>query len=249
MTGRDLLDELEAQESRLVFDRFDDDTAWELGSALRKKASARGLPIAISVRRNGRLLFFAALPGSSADNEAWLARKCAVVDRYGHSSLRVGEQFRVDGKSFDEAPGSIRRRSRPTVARSRSWCAAPDASGRSPSPGCRSSRTTSWSWTRSRTCWNTRADGSTGGLCPRAGSAGVTGFRPRSGCVNTSARGDGDGRPDRRSVPLSGVRSSDMAGSGRLDRRVSAPPGNNPPVEPTDRQWSPCSCPRTAPEG
>ena len=103
MTGRDLLDELEAQESRLVFDRFDDDTAWELGSALREKASAGGLPIAISVRRNGRLLFFAALPGSSADNEAWLARKCAVVDRYGHSSLRVGEQFRVDGKSFDES--------------------------------------------------------------------------------------------------------------------------------------------------
>jgi len=103
MTGRDLLDELEAQESRLVFDRFDDDTAWELGSALREQASAGGLPIAISVRRNGRLLFFAALPGSSADNEAWLARKCAVVDRYGHSSLRVGEQFRVDGKSFDES--------------------------------------------------------------------------------------------------------------------------------------------------
>jgi len=103
MTGRDLLDELEAQESRLVFDRFDDDTAWALGSALREQASAGGLPIAISVRRNGRLLFFAALPGSSADNEAWLARKCAVVDRYGHSSLRVGEQFRVDGKSFDDA--------------------------------------------------------------------------------------------------------------------------------------------------
>ena len=28
MTGRELLDELEAQETRLVFDRFDEDTAW-----------------------------------------------------------------------------------------------------------------------------------------------------------------------------------------------------------------------------
>jgi uncharacterized protein (UPF0303 family) len=98
-----LLDELEDQESRLVFDRFDDDTAWELGSALRAAGAAEGLPIAISVRRNGRLLFFAALPGSSADNEAWLMRKCAVVDRYGHSSLRVGEQFRADGKTFEES--------------------------------------------------------------------------------------------------------------------------------------------------
>jgi uncharacterized protein (UPF0303 family) len=102
MTGRELLDELEAQESRLVFDRFDENTAWDLGVALREAALAAGLPVAISIRRNGQRLFHAALPGSSADNDGWLARKSAVVDRYGRSSLRVGEQFRVDGGSFDE---------------------------------------------------------------------------------------------------------------------------------------------------
>ncbi len=102
VTGRALLDELEAQEARLVFDRFDEGTAWELGVALREAALAAGLPVAISVRRNGQRLFHAALPGASADNDGWLARKCAVVDRYGRSSLRVGEQFRVDGGSFDE---------------------------------------------------------------------------------------------------------------------------------------------------
>ena len=101
MTGRELLDQLEAQETRLVFDHFDEHTAWELGLALREAALAAGLPVAISVRRNGRRLFHAALPGSSADNDGWLARKCAVVDRYGRSSLRVGEQFRADGGSFD----------------------------------------------------------------------------------------------------------------------------------------------------
>lgn len=102
MRGRELLDELVEQEARLVFDRFDEEAAWSLGVALREAAKTAELPIAISVRRNGRLLFYAAMPGASADNEGWLARKCAVVDRYGHSSLRVGEQFRVDGKSFDE---------------------------------------------------------------------------------------------------------------------------------------------------
>ena len=101
MTGSELLDELAAQESRLVFDRFDDDTAWALGVALREAALAAALPVAISVRRNGQRLFHAALPGSSADNDGWLDRKSAVVDRYGRSSLRVGEQFRVDGGSFD----------------------------------------------------------------------------------------------------------------------------------------------------
>ncbi len=100
MTGRDLLEVLEAQEARLVFDRFDEGTAWALGVALREAAS--GLPVAISIRRNGQRLFHASLPGASADNDGWLERKCAVVDRYGRSSLRVGEQFRVEGKSFDE---------------------------------------------------------------------------------------------------------------------------------------------------
>jgi uncharacterized protein (UPF0303 family) len=101
VTGRALLDELEAQESRLVFEHFDEDTAWELGVALREAALAAALPVAISIRRNGQRLFHSALAGSSADNDGWLERKSAVVDRYGRSSLRVGEQFRVDGGSFD----------------------------------------------------------------------------------------------------------------------------------------------------
>jgi len=101
MSGRELLDELEAQESRLVFASFSDADAWALGTALRDAALAADLPVAISIRRNGQRLFHTALPGASADNDGWLDRKCAVVDRYGQSSLRVGEQFRVDGKAFD----------------------------------------------------------------------------------------------------------------------------------------------------
>jgi uncharacterized protein (UPF0303 family) len=85
-----------------VFDRFDEQTAWDVGIALREAGLAAGLPIAISIRRNGQELFHAALPGASADNDGWLARKSAVVDRYGRSSLRVGEEFRVNGGSFDE---------------------------------------------------------------------------------------------------------------------------------------------------
>jgi len=101
VTGTELLDELVAQESRLVFESFDEQTAWALGVALREAAFAASLPVAISIRRNGQRLFHAALPGASADNDGWLERKSAVVDRYGRSSLRVGEQFRVDGGSFE----------------------------------------------------------------------------------------------------------------------------------------------------
>jgi uncharacterized protein (UPF0303 family) len=93
----DLLDE----ERRLVFDHFDLHTAWELGSLLRAEAARAELPVAISIRRNGQCQFHAALPGSSADNDGWLLRKAAVVERYGHSSYYVGCTFRADGGDFD----------------------------------------------------------------------------------------------------------------------------------------------------
>ena len=46
------------------------------------------------MRRNGQLLFHAALPGTAADHDAWLARKARVADRFGMSSLHVGERAR-----------------------------------------------------------------------------------------------------------------------------------------------------------
>lgn len=101
MTDHTLLDELESQERDLLLDAFDEADAWELGSALRSAALADRLPVAICVRRGAQRLFHAALPGASADNDGWLDRKCAVVERYGRSSLRVGEQFRVSGKTFE----------------------------------------------------------------------------------------------------------------------------------------------------
>ena len=125
----------------------------DLGVALRDAGLVAGLPIAISIRRNGQELFHAALPGASADNDGWLARKSAVVDRYGRSSLRVGEEFRVRGESFDED-------SRLDVADFAahggafpSSCAGPAASARSRSPGCPSWRTTGSSSRRLKPCW------------------------------------------------------------------------------------------------
>jgi uncharacterized protein (UPF0303 family) len=90
-----------AEEARLVFDHFDHHMAWDLGSAMRAQGVADGLPIVISIRRNGQRLFHTALPGSSADNDFWIDRKAAVVDRYGHSSYYVGCLHRAKGGDFD----------------------------------------------------------------------------------------------------------------------------------------------------
>ena len=93
--------ELLEQEGRLTFTRFDNETALALGEHLLAAARARALPVTISVRRNGQRLFHAALPGTSADNDAWIERKSRVVDRYGHSSFLIGTQFREAGGSFE----------------------------------------------------------------------------------------------------------------------------------------------------
>jgi uncharacterized protein (UPF0303 family) len=96
-----LMERLLAEEQRLVFRRFDNDTAIALGLHLLAAAREGALPVTISVRRGTQRLFHAALPGTSADNDEWLERKSRVVDRYGHSSFYVGTSFRARGSTFE----------------------------------------------------------------------------------------------------------------------------------------------------
>jgi uncharacterized protein (UPF0303 family) len=85
-----LLVSLLEQEECLVFSFFDYDVSWQLGSALYEAARQRELPVAITIRRGSQRMFHAALPGSSSNNDAWLDRKCAIVERFAHSSYYVG---------------------------------------------------------------------------------------------------------------------------------------------------------------
>jgi len=97
MTDDNALTALLLEEERLVFSSFDHETAWLLGSQMRSAALQAEMPIAISVRLHGQRLFHAALPGSSANNDLWLARKCGVVDLFGHSSYYIGCLTRSEG--------------------------------------------------------------------------------------------------------------------------------------------------------
>ena len=91
-------DELLAQEEELQFGSFTNDDAWALGCALVE--AARGLPVAIDISRGEQRLFHAGLPGSAADNDAWIERKNRVVRRFGHSSFYVGRQ--LEGTTMEE---------------------------------------------------------------------------------------------------------------------------------------------------
>ncbi|MDX2922632.1 heme-degrading domain-containing protein [Streptomyces sp. FL06-04B] len=95
--------ELIAQERRLTLPRFSYDDAFALGSLLVELARERHAPVAIDIRRGAQQLFHAALPGSSADNDAWIDRKRKVVERYGESSYLVGSRFRAKGTTFEES--------------------------------------------------------------------------------------------------------------------------------------------------
>lgn len=101
MTGdATLLDELLEQEKRLVFDRFDNDTAIALGTKILERARADRKAIVVDISRGDQRLFYAALDGTSADNEHWVAGKVAVVRRFGHSSFYIGQRARIRGVDF-----------------------------------------------------------------------------------------------------------------------------------------------------
>jgi uncharacterized protein (UPF0303 family) len=105
MTDDDLLGRLAEQEERLTFARFDNDDAWALGRRLVELAAARGLPVAVDVRRGRQQLFHAGLPGSTADNDAWIRRKVRVVERFGASSYLVGRRLAAKGQELDAGMG------------------------------------------------------------------------------------------------------------------------------------------------
>lgn len=96
----DLIAAIAAQEAALVFDHFDEATAWQIGTALRAEAVAGGWPVVIDIRLFHRPLFFAALPGSTPDNVEWARRKCNVVERYHKSSYRVGREMAAKGDTL-----------------------------------------------------------------------------------------------------------------------------------------------------
>jgi len=97
--------ELGEQENRLQLARFTHQDGWDLGVALVEEARRRAAPVAIDITRGGQQLFHAGLPGSSPDNDSWIARKGRVVTRFGHSSLYMGQLCRDQGTTFQDKFG------------------------------------------------------------------------------------------------------------------------------------------------
>jgi len=96
---------IEEQEARLQFTHFTYDDAWTIGSRLVELARERSLGVTIDITRGDQQVFHAALPGTSADNDDWVARKIRTVRRFANSSFLVGRRHAAAGKDFETATG------------------------------------------------------------------------------------------------------------------------------------------------
>lgn len=88
---------LQQQEAELVLDSFDHTDAWTLGSGIVELARSAGHPVGIDIRRPGLILFRAALPGITADQGSWIARKAALTLRMEASSALVAARLAAAG--------------------------------------------------------------------------------------------------------------------------------------------------------
>jgi uncharacterized protein (UPF0303 family) len=92
------LEEVEAHERELVLSRGDLAFLYRLGSRMADDALARALPLVIQVRLGRRLVFAAALPGSTESNHRWARRKSRIVEHFEQSSMRVRLANERDGE-------------------------------------------------------------------------------------------------------------------------------------------------------
>lgn len=95
--ARPTIEELEAQERDLVLRQADLGALHRLGLQMSQVAAGRGLPIVIQIRSGKRLVFVAALPGSTASNDGWAPRKARVAQHFERSSLLVRRIHERDG--------------------------------------------------------------------------------------------------------------------------------------------------------
>ena len=92
---------LEALEAELVFDSFDLNDAWRLGSAAAELIVENGYSLAVQIVVGGRVVFKAAFNGVSQDTEPWLTGKAAAALLFESSTYRVRLRKDLDPSVVD----------------------------------------------------------------------------------------------------------------------------------------------------
>jgi uncharacterized protein (UPF0303 family) len=88
------------QEALAMFAAFNEETAFDLGSAIYTIARSKRSPVVINIRTSERALFHATMPGATPDNDQWVRRKSNVVLRFHQSSLLYGQSMAEKGRTI-----------------------------------------------------------------------------------------------------------------------------------------------------
>jgi len=97
------LEEIQIIDNSLCFPNFTSSVAWDVGTRLRTRLLAFSKPtvIDISLANSNHCLFHATThPGTTPDNDTWVARKRNTVLRFGASTWYMHNKFQGDEGSF-----------------------------------------------------------------------------------------------------------------------------------------------------
>lgn len=98
MTDDEWLSRLEHEHIELELDRFDRADAWRLGRAIAERGLAESASIAVDIRTASAVLFHASLPGATADNDSWVAKKAATALRFETSTALLEARVAAGGR-------------------------------------------------------------------------------------------------------------------------------------------------------
>jgi uncharacterized protein (UPF0303 family) len=96
-----LLQTLLQQEAELQFSVFTNETAYMVGNRIIEKAMRENKAIIVDIRRNGELLFYSRMNGTSSHNDEWVSWKNNVVRHFGHSSYYMHVFLKSTGSTVE----------------------------------------------------------------------------------------------------------------------------------------------------
>lgn len=94
------IEQVAEQERQLVFSRFDETTALQLGEDIRQLAVAAKAALVIDIRLWNRPLYYYAMPGTGPDNFEWVRRKSNCVRRFNRASYALTLRQQRDKRGF-----------------------------------------------------------------------------------------------------------------------------------------------------
>jgi uncharacterized protein (UPF0303 family) len=98
-----LLQVLLQDEADLQFSVFTNETAYKVGNSIIEKAKRENKSIVVDIRRNGELLFYSRMDGTSSHNDEWVSWKNNVVRNFGHSSFYMHVFLKSAGSTVEAA--------------------------------------------------------------------------------------------------------------------------------------------------